>query len=392
VNSKVIGSSPISDPVYVFDIIDLFNMYFFFLYPLDNIYLFFNNLYITFLYCISYFHFIDFFINNMYVEIQNVYYRDIYLNYINGTLCAGDFFNFLKDIFIFWCFFYHYSFIFQFYIFMKGYLFLIWPILLLNFIALISESILYYFMYVFGKKHIDIKYTDYKNISIKRIDYVNLNIKIINSKQVYLYNKNIDNQFKSISTDIDIFLINRYNFNLSYNMYLNTQYKLDSYNLLYKSYCVLLEKILNNNNTYLFYITKYKMNFRYSISIMLYKNLILSYSLRNFFNKKFNIIGKKLRYSTLNFFLLKIINNFYKFYNINIYFIFNNLNFIGISYLDNFFKNIDKIGLIYILILFNINYNYKTDKYYKKIKTIKKFKKKIYNYLSKVNFKSVYFI
>lgn len=175
-------------------------------------------------------------------------------------------------------------------------------------------------------------------------------------------------------------------------MFFNNSFQC-SYNYLVVNY---YKKNVNNvfklNDFNIFYYTKYKMNFRYSISIISNKISILSYSLRNFFNKSFKSINKKLRYSTVNFFLLKLLSTLLNLYNFKLNLMFFNISFIGVSYLESLFKNIEKINLNYFMIIFNTNFSYKLDKYFKKIKTIKKFKRKIYLRLSKVNFKNIYFI
>jgi len=105
-------------------------------------------------------------------------------------------------------------------------------------------------------------------------------------------------------------------------------------------------------------------------------------------------VSKKNRYCIINIFLLKCINAYNtKIENSIIYFFYKNTNMQTIAYLKLLYKLTKLVNISTLFgFIFNLNASTYPNKCFKKIKTIKKFKKKIFYKISLKNLKELYTI
>ena len=206
-----------------------------------------------------------------------------------------------------------------------------------------------------------------------RLDFIK-----IDSKLIFSINSNYQKTFKFALLDDNSIICNR---KYCINVY-STVYELYNNKLAYR-----FSTGLANYNSY---VTKFKINFRYSITLLNNHFILESLSFRNFFNKSLSVISKKARFFSSNFFLIRMLSAVnLSLCNVNFFF-FNNINFFNLKQLDDFFKTLSKQNVNIDYVLFNINFSYCFNKYNKKMKTKKKFKKKIYSFIQKSEFSNLY--
>lgn len=137
--------------------------------------------------------------------------------------------------------------------------------------------------------------------------------------------------------------------------------------------------------------SRFKKNYKYFSSLLFKNNLIFFLGLRSFLSLSIAKFNKKNRYITVNYFMLYNISTLLNYYvNYGIIFFYKNMGFAHISFLENFFKLCSFFFLKEIDIVLNFNLIFQQNKYWKKVKTIKKFKKKIYYKSFKHQLREVY--
>ena len=232
---------------------------------------------------------------------------------------------------------------------------------------------------VIGSNPVNYLIIYFSNFTILKSNFF---FKNIFSHLLYIYINNL-------SKVID--LKNIINYNLLKNMKIKKM--LFSVYLFYNKELFIYKSLNSNYNTFI-YKTKFKVNYKYNISLLYNNNLLITFGLRNGLCKSLKEINKKSRFMTNNYILLdflnKLLNNLIKSDDYKLYFFYKNINFFNITLLKNFFKILNFFKLNVDLLFFNINFSYKPNKYYKKYKTIKKFKKKIYNNLFKKKFIDIF--
>ena len=229
-----------------------------------------------------------------------------------------------------------------------------------------SSPVIYLILYFSNFNNLKFEFF-FKNVFLHLlVIYINNLFKVINKKNIFSINI-----FKKLKLKKKIFSI--------YLFYC-------SESILYKNTINLYDLII--------YKTKFKINYKYNISLLYNNDLLISLGLRNGLIKSLKEINKKYRFFTNNYFLLNftnvLLNNLISYKNYKLFFFYKNINFFNILLLKNFFKIFYFFKFNEYSIYFNINFSYKPNKYYKKYKTIKKFKKKKYNNLFKENYKDIY--
>jgi len=189
------------------------------------------------------------------------------------------------------------------------------------------------------------------------------------------------------------FMFNFFDAHLLFLNFRGVYRDMDFYFTNYDKYKFVYNKLLSLDNfNKLIYISKFKVNFRYSITLLgnNLNNYIISFSSRNFFYKNLSLLNNKSRFFACNFFILNLIKNLNKNSNYLNFFIVKNFSLTQIIFLKDFFKYIYKNKINIHNIMFNFNLTFKYNKYNKKLKTKKKFKKKIYQKNFQYDFKKFF--
>lgn len=141
-----------------------------------------------------------------------------------------------------------------------------------------------------------------------------------------------------------------------------------------------------------FFNAKFKYNHRFTISLIYRLFKLITMSSRN--NNKFGSVSKKNRYCIITIFLLKCLNSYTKQVdNVMIYFLYKNTSMQTIAYLKLLYKLFKLVNTSRIFgFVFSLNMSSYPNKCFKKIKTIKKFKKKIFYKIYLNNLKEFYII
>lgn len=137
--------------------------------------------------------------------------------------------------------------------------------------------------------------------------------------------------------------------------------------------------ITKSNKNILYNNTRFKYNFKYYLTLILKKKNLINLSYRSFITSSLSKFNKSERYNTQANFLLALTSLvFVVFENLNIFFLYKNLSFIHFEYFKDFFKNMNNYIFRNFEIFINFKLSFSLNRYFKKVKTIKKFKKKIF--------------
>ena len=162
------------------------------------------------------------------------------------------------------------------------------------------------------------------------------------------------------------------------------------YNSIYTYY----SDSIHNDVTYTIYnnIVKFKNNFRYTMSLLYIDSILITLSTYNNITKIKKKLKKKFRFLTNLLFMYKLINiiKYFDKSNIEVFFFYKNINFFNIFIFNDMIKLQNFAKILNTTMLFNINFSYKPNKYTKKIKTIKKFRKKIFTKVTFKKYKTIY--
>ena len=126
-----------------------------------------------------------------------------------------------------------------------------------------------------------------------------------------------------------------------------------------------------------FYIkTLFKQNKKYNLSLVFNKLAIISFSYRKFINISKNTLSKKNRFISHNSIILSILNTIS--IKKKIILVYKNITYLNLYFLNLFFKISKSNNILFYSIVLKTSYAFKHNKYYKKVGTIKKFRKKKY--------------
>ena len=180
--------------------------------------------------------------------------------------------------------------------------------------------------------------------------------------------------------------------NKYYNFYNNTYYTKNEI-LSFKHYLRVIYNnlfFLNKNKEldYYYFNTKFKQNKRYMLTLVFNKLPIISFSYRKYINNSNSSINKKNRFISHSAILLYILGSISL--KKKIILIYRNITFLNISLLKLFFKLSNKNKVLFYLISLKTSFSFKHSVYYKKISTIKKFRRKKYQSIFNSRYSSVY--
>lgn len=140
---------------------------------------------------------------------------------------------------------------------------------------------------------------------------------------------------------------------------------------------------LNKNNKPFYYInTRFKYNFKYYITFMMGNISAFFFNYRTNVSCDLNQLKKKERYAAQQYILINFVDILFDDIDFNFFFFYKNIAFTHLLFLKDFFKLIRKIKLTDKLketvIAVNMGMSRSLSKYFKKVKTRKKFKKKMF--------------
>lgn len=183
-----------------------------------------------------------------------------------------------------------------------------------------------------------------------------------------------------------MFLNKYYDFSNNINDFKNEIIEFKHYlRVIYNNLLFFTEK---NALSYYYFNTKFKKNKRYSLTLVFNKLPIISFSYRKYINNISVSINKKNRFISHSAILLFILGSLSL--KKKIILIYRNITFLNLSLLKLFFKLANKNGVFFYLISLKTSYAFKHSPYYKKLSTIKKFRRKKYQSTFNSRYNSVY--
>jgi|JI61114C2RNA_FD_contig_123_33498_length_1871_multi_6_in_0_out_2_1 hypothetical protein len=153
---------------------------------------------------------------------------------------------------------------------------------------------------------------------------------------------------------------------------------------------------LQSNNKPFYYInTRFKYNFKYYITFMMGNLSAFFFNYRTNVSCDLNQLKKKERYTAQQYILINFVDILLEDIDFNFFFFYKNIAFTHLLFLKDFFKLIRNIGLSEklkeIVIAINMGMSRSLSKYFKKVKTRKKFKKKMFFKEFLFKYKKVFF-
>lgn len=128
-----------------------------------------------------------------------------------------------------------------------------------------------------------------------------------------------------------------------------------------------------------FYVkTRFKYNFKYFMNLILNKYSILFFNYRSMLSFKLKKFNKQDRYATQNFVMMLLVSKLVEVFNYNFFYYYKNLTIFHILFLRDFFKLVDLFQLKDFRVFFGMGLSCNLNRYFKKVKTRKKFKKKMF--------------
>lgn len=149
----------------------------------------------------------------------------------------------------------------------------------------------------------------------------------------------------------------------------------------------------SEGDDYLFLFTNFKKNFKYKITLM-YKTLPLIFF--NIKKKKSSIlqnnVDKRKIYLSQQYLVLDLLTSYFEENTQTLFFFYKNISFLFMRYTYEFFKFFNDFNLPDYYFFFNFNFSFIHNKYFKKVKTKKKFRKKIFLKSFQFDFKETYIL
>jgi hypothetical protein len=143
---------------------------------------------------------------------------------------------------------------------------------------------------------------------------------------------------------------------------------------------------------FLFMLTNFKKNFKYKLTLSTKFLPIMFFNIKK---SKDNVINKKIDkrkiFLTQQFLIINFLKEFSVIYtNHDIVFFFKNISFLFMRYIIDFFKFFFFFNINFYYFFFNFNFSYIFNKYFKKVQTRKKFRRKIFQKSFIFDFKETY--
>ncbi len=150
--------------------------------------------------------------------------------------------------------------------------------------------------------------------------------------------------------------------------------------------------VQESNVDFFFYKTKVKVNYKYFVSMLVNDYMFFFLGKRSQINISFKKFNSMLRFFNINYISLLILSKLLLVNNFCLIFFYKNFHFLNLNFFFDFFKLLNCFFIEDFYLMFNFNLIFQANRYFKKIKTIKKFKKKIYQKQLRFLTNTTYFI